>query len=128
MTDAQDLPPVMAIRDEFEEWAAADNRRLDALEFEERAPDNNHYYDDDTTNHAYVGWCAAVAALSRRSLRAERDAVLEEALQPFAKIADWYSDSEDDHHEIWVDAHQKETRVTVGMCKAAARALKAEGI
>lgn len=46
-------------RDEFEAWAERDNRRLEANMFEDREPGNNHYYEDDTTNHAYVGWCAA---------------------------------------------------------------------
>lgn len=48
-------------RDAFEIWAELDHRRLDPLEFEERTPDNNHYYADDTTNHAYIGWCARAA-------------------------------------------------------------------
>lgn len=45
-------------RDAFEAWADADSRQLDPQEFEERTPDNNHYYRVDSTNHAYIGWCA----------------------------------------------------------------------
>lgn len=50
-----------AVRDAFEEWAQADNRRLEPNECEadDRTLSNNHYYEDDTTNHAYIGWCAA---------------------------------------------------------------------
>lgn len=49
------------VRDAFEEWAHADHRRLEPNEYEadDRTPGNNHYYDDDTTNQAYIGWCAA---------------------------------------------------------------------
>lgn len=49
------------VRDAFEEWAHADHRRLEPNEYEadDRTPGNNHYYDADTTNQAYIGWCAA---------------------------------------------------------------------
>ena len=49
------------VRNAFEEWAQADNRRLEPNECEvdDRTPGNNHYYEDDTTNQAYIGWCAA---------------------------------------------------------------------
>lgn len=45
----------------FEDWANADNRRLEANECEERAPGNNHYYECESTNEAYIGWCARAA-------------------------------------------------------------------
>lgn len=48
------------VRDVFEEWAHRDNRRIEPEEYEERTPDNYLYYADDSTNHAYVGWCAAI--------------------------------------------------------------------
>lgn len=69
-TEEQDKPSAgggdEARRDQFEIWAERDNRRLDPLEFEERTPGNNHYYADDSTNHAYVGWCAATPAPALR--------------------------------------------------------------
>lgn len=49
-------------RDQFEDWAENDHRDLNPLEFEERTPDNNHYYETDSTNDAYIGWCAALEA------------------------------------------------------------------
>jgi hypothetical protein len=33
-----------------------------------------------------------------------RVAELAEALEPFAEVADEYDDSDDDHHEVWIDA------------------------
>lgn len=72
-------------RDEFEAWAAKDNRRLEGEEFEERVPDNNLYYQDDTTNHAYVGWCAA---------RAVRDVTLREKLAALRSTSDSMADDE----------------------------------
>lgn len=35
---------------------------------------------------------------------AEHLRTMEEALKPFADVADEYDDSDDDHHEVWVDA------------------------
>jgi hypothetical protein len=69
-------------RDAFEVWAHADHRRIEPEEYEERTPDNNHYYADDSTNQAYVGWCAALLS-SPRVEDVRRDA-LEEA----ATVAD----------------------------------------
>lgn len=54
-------------RNAFEEWAHADYRDCAAQEFEERDPENNLYYAADSTNHAYIGWKAGRAALSRTS-------------------------------------------------------------
>ncbi len=45
------------------------------------------------------------------------------ALKPFADIADCYDDQEDDTFEIWIDSHEKATRVTLAMCRAARAAL-----
>lgn len=53
-------------RNAFEEWAHADHRDCAAQEFEDRTPENNLYYADDTTNHAYIGWKAGLAALSEK--------------------------------------------------------------
>lgn len=53
-------------RNAFEKWAHADNRDCAAQEFEDRTPENNLYYADDTTNHAYIGWKAGLAALSEK--------------------------------------------------------------
>lgn len=50
--------PARDERAAFEDWAMADNRRLEANEFEDRTPGNNHYYECDSTNQAYIGWCA----------------------------------------------------------------------
>jgi hypothetical protein len=66
-------------RDQFEAWAAKDRRDLAALEFEERTPDNNHYYEDDSTNNAYIGWCAALSSQHRAIEDAENDTLAAEA-------------------------------------------------
>lgn len=48
-----------------------------------------------------------------------------EALEPFAKIANEYDDREDDRFEIWKDAHEPSTRITLGQCRRARAAIRA---
>lgn len=64
-------------RDAFEKWAEADNRSLDPEMYEDREPTNFLYYIDDTTNHAYIGWCAraALPAEIRAREEAERERI-----------------------------------------------------
>ncbi len=91
------------VRDAFEEWAARDSRRLEPNEFEERTPGNNHYYEVDSTNEAYIGWCAAlapspIAAPAVRSAQREvahspdRMARMEEALRKLMERAESWPD------------------------------------
>jgi hypothetical protein len=44
-------------------------------------------------------------------------------LRPLAAIAELYSEQEDNSFELWIDSHIKETRVTLGQCRAARDAL-----
>lgn len=46
-----------------------------------------------------------------------------DALKPFAAIADFYAEQEDDSFEIWKDMHLPETRITLGQCRAARAAI-----
>lgn len=63
----------------------------------------------------------ASALISERdALKAECDQ-LRAALKPFAQIANEYSDDEDDDFQLWQDAHEPASRVTLGMCRAARR-------
>jgi hypothetical protein len=46
------------------------------------------------------------------------------ALKPFAAVADIYDDREDAHHQIWLDATEREVKaLTVGACQKARTAL-----
>ena len=55
-----------------------------------------------------------------------RIADLEQALEPFATIANQYSDSEDDEFEIWRDFHPmvRELRITLGKFRKARAVLE----
>jgi hypothetical protein len=75
------------IRDSFEDWAERDYRRLEAEEFEERTPDNNHFYADDTTNQAYIGWCAALASLSTAGYVIVKREDVRQKIEPWTKCA-----------------------------------------
>jgi hypothetical protein len=49
---------------------------------------------------------------------------LRAALKPFAAVADIYDDREDAHHQIWLDATEREVKaLTVGACQKARIAL-----
>ena len=78
------------VRDAFEEWAHADHRRLEPNEYEadDRTPGNNHYYDDDTTNQAYIGWCAA---WNRRAT----DPAVAELVEALTDLLGWYTGTGD---------------------------------
>jgi hypothetical protein len=50
-------------------------------------------------------WTVNESDLTRIAARLEQgEARLREALEPFAAVADEYDDSDDDHHEVWMDA------------------------
>ena len=48
---------------------------MEALEFEERTPENNHLYADDSTNQAYIGWKAALSSSAGPAVEAVREAL-----------------------------------------------------
>jgi hypothetical protein len=67
------------------------------------------------------------ALLSDHDRLAEENGRLREALKPLAAIADIYDDREDGHHQVWVDATEREVKaLTVDVCRKARRALSEE--
>lgn len=85
-------------RDLFEAWAAADSRDLEPEQFEQRTPDNNLYYVTDSTNQAYIGWCARAALRHTEASPAnERAAIVawlrDNARCPWDRSHDWLADA-----------------------------------
>jgi len=90
-------------RDTFEEWAERDSRRLEPQDYEERLPKNYHYYACESTNNAYIGWCArAQAAPSKSDATGEDEPHRDDRLKPcpFCGCLAWLHNSRKDEWRV----------------------------